>query len=51
MNINELIINFFDGSTTPEMDKSLFNELANNEIAQQKFKKFIEIENSFSTKC
>ena len=49
MNINELIINFIDGSTTPEMDKSLFNELANNEIAQQKFKKFIEIENSFST--
>lgn len=49
MNINELIIDFIDGNTTPEMDKSLFNELANNEIAQQKFKKFIEIENSFST--
>lgn len=49
MNINELILEFIDGSSTPEMDKSLFNELANNEVAQQKLKKFIEIENSFVT--
>jgi hypothetical protein len=49
MNINELILEFIDGTSTPEMDKSLFEQLANNETAQQKMKKIIEVENSFAS--
>lgn len=49
MNINELILEFIDGTSTPEMDKTLFEQLANNEIAQQKMKKLIEVENSFAS--
>lgn len=48
MNINELIVEFLDGTSTPDMDKSMFENLAVNEVAQQKFKRIIEIENSIN---
>lgn len=49
MNINELILEFIDGTSTPEMDKSLFEQLAGNEVAQQKMKKIMEVENTFTS--